>query len=70
MVSARGVLIGILLMLGGFLAIYTFISPDFLFSIGADVKMYTAIQEMFSMWGVVIGVFLMIGGLVAMGKFE
>jgi hypothetical protein len=70
MVSGRGVIIGLLLILGGFFAIYTFISPQFLFSIGIDVKTYSAIQQQFSMWGIVIGLFLVVGGFVAMGKFE
>jgi hypothetical protein len=70
MVSARGVIIGLLLVLGGFIAIYTVISPQFLFSIGVNVKTFTAIQQQFNIWGTVIGVFLVIGGLVAMGKFQ
>jgi hypothetical protein len=69
MTSSVGMLIGILLIVGGAFAIYTFISPQFMFSIGVDVRTYTAIQQQFSIWGIVIGVFLVVGGLVTMTKF-
>jgi hypothetical protein len=62
-------LIGVLLIIGGAFAIYTFISPQFMFSIGVDVKTYVAIQQQFQIWGIVIGVFLVVGGLVTMTKF-
>ena len=69
MTSSVGMLIGVLLIIGGAFAIYTFISPQFMFSIGVDVKTYVAIQQQFQIWGIVIGVFLVVGGLVTMTKF-
>lgn len=70
MVSMRGTIIGILVMILGFFIIYTFISPDFLFSIGIDVKTYNAIQKQWGFWGPAIGVAIVLAGLIAMGKLE
>jgi len=70
MVSTRGTIIGILIMILGIFVIYTFVSPNFLFSIGVDIKAYNAIHEQLSFWGPTIGIAIIIGGLIAMGKFE
>lgn len=70
MMSLRGMTIGLLIMIGGLLAIYTFISPTFLISIGANINTVNAIQEQFQVWGLVIGIFIVVAGLVVMGKFE
>ena len=69
MVSARGLLIGGLIILLGFFTIYTFISPDFLFSIGIDIKTFNAIQSQWSMWGMVVGIAIVIAGLISMERF-
>ena len=70
MVSTRGIVIGTLIMILGIFVIYTFISPDFLFSVGIDMNSYNAIHEQFGIWGPAIGISIIIGGLIAMGKFE
>ncbi len=70
MTSTRGVIIGILIMILGIFVIYTFTSPDFLFSIGMDIKTYNAINEQWGMWGPAVGIAIIIAGLVAMGKVE
>jgi hypothetical protein len=70
MTSTRGILIGILIMVLGIFVIYTFISPDFLFSVGIDIKTYNAIHQQWGIWGPAIGIAIIIAGLVAMGKFE
>ena len=70
MASTRGVIIGILIMILGIFVIYTFTSPDFLFSVGVDIKTYNAIQQQWGLWGPAVGIAIIIAGLVAMGKFE
>jgi len=70
MVSTRGIIIGILVMILGIFVIYTFTSPNFLFSIGVDIKTYNAIHEQWGFWGPTIGIAILISGLIAMGKFE
>ena len=70
MASTRGIIIGILIIILGIFVIYTFISPDFLFSIGIDIKTYNAIHEQWGFWGPAVGIAIMIAGLIAMGKFE
>ncbi len=70
MVSTRGIIIGALIMFLGIFVIYTFVSPDFLFSIGIDIKTYNAIQEQWGFWGPAVGIAVIIAGLIAMGKFE
>jgi len=70
MVSTRGAVIGILIIFLGFFIIYTFVSPDFLFSIGIDIKTYNAIHQQWGFWGPAIGVAIVLAGLIAMGKFS
>ncbi|MCD6575631.1 MAG: hypothetical protein J7K73_00540 [Nanoarchaeota archaeon] len=70
MTSARGVIIGILIMILGIFVIYNFTSPDFLFSVGVDIKAYNAIQQQWGFWGPAVGIAIIIAGLIAMGKFE
>ena len=66
----RGIIIGILIMALGFFTIYTFISPDFLFTLGISIEMYNAIQTQWRLWGMGIGIAIIIAGLIAMGKFD
>ena len=71
MVSARGVAIGVLIMILGIFVILTFTSIDFLWSIGIqDMGTINTIQEQWGFWGPAIGIAIIIAGLVAMGKFE
>jgi len=70
MVSARGILIGGCIILLGFFTIYTFISPDFLFSIGMDIKTYNTIMAQWNIWGIVIGIAIVIAGLISMERFN
>ena len=69
MVSARGILIGGFIILLGFFTIYTFISPNFLFSIGIDIKTYNAILSQWNIWGIGIGIAIVISGLISMERF-
>jgi hypothetical protein len=70
MTSARGLVIGLLIIVLGLTAIGTFLSPDWLFSIGIDIRTYNAINEQFKFWLLPIGIGVIIAGLIAMGKFE
>jgi hypothetical protein len=70
MVSARGMAIGLLVIALGIFVIYTFISYDFLYSIGIDTGAVNAIHEQWGIWGPAIGVAIIIAGLVAMGQFN
>ena len=70
MTSARGIAIGIGIMALGLVAIGTFLSPDWLFSIGIDIKTYNAINTQFKFWLLPIGIGVIVAGLIAMGKFE
>ena len=66
----RGAIIGTLIMVLGIFVIYTFTSPDFLFSLGIDMASYNTIQQQWGIWGPAIGIAVIISGLIAMGKFE
>ena len=66
----RGISIGIVVMILGFLLLYTFISPNFLFSIGVNIKTYNSIRQQFGIWWPVISVSIILSGLIAIGKFR
>ena len=70
MASARGMLIGGLIVVLGIVVISIFLSPDWLFSIGIDIKTYNAIHTQFGFWFLPIGIGVIIAGLIAMGKFQ
>ena len=69
MVSARGMLVGGLIIILGFFMIYTFVSPDFLFSIGIDIKTYNALMSQWNIWGIGVGIAIVIAGLISMERF-
>ena len=70
MVSIRGIVIGFLVMIFGFLVTFTAVSSDFLFSLGLiNIKMFNLIQQQVGMWMPALGVMIIIIGLVIMGKF-
>ena len=68
--SLRGTIIGVVIMILGFLLLYTFISPNFLFSIGVNIQTYNSIKEQFGIWWPVIGVAIILSGLIAIKKFD
>jgi hypothetical protein len=70
MVSGRGAIIGLLIIILGIVVISIFLSPDWLFSIGIDIKTYNAIHTQFGFWFLPIGIGTIIAGLIAMGKFQ
>ena len=71
MVSTRGILIGLLIMILGIIVISIFLSPEWLWSIGLkDMATYNMITKQFGFWFLPIGIGIMIAGLIAMGKFE
>jgi len=70
MTSMRGMIIGILIMVLGLVVISMFLSPDWLFSIGIDIKTYNMINEQFKFWFLPVGIGIIIAGLYAMGKLE
>lgn len=70
MTSVRGIIIGILIIILGLVVISIFLSPDWLFSIGIDIKTFNAINTQFKFWFLPIGIAIVIAGLIAMGKFE
>ena len=65
----KGLLIGSLIILLGFLVVFTFVSPDFLFLIGLDIRTYNSIQAQLGVWWPVIGVSIILAGLISMKKF-
>ncbi len=67
---SRSNLIGITVIILGFLLLYTFISPDFLFSVGVDIQTYNSIRQQFGIWGPVISVAIILSGLIAISKFK
>lgn len=71
MVSGRGMIIGLLVMLFGFVVTFTALSPAFLFSTGLiTVAMYNVIQEQFKIWILSFGILVIIIGLTVMGKLD
>ncbi|MDD5182440.1 MAG: hypothetical protein PHC66_04725 [Candidatus Nanoarchaeia archaeon] len=71
MVSTRGVVIGILVMIFGFIVMITALSPQFLFSMGIlSVAWYNTIQSQFKIWGISLSILIIIIGLVVMGKVD
>ena len=68
--GVRGVIIGLLIMILGFVLMATFLSPGWLFSIGVSIKTVNFINEQMKYWGMIIGIAIIIAGLIAMGKFD
>jgi hypothetical protein len=71
MVSARGTIIGILVMTLGFVVLLTALSPEFLFSTGIiTIGIYNIIQNQFKIWMLSASILIIIVGLTVMGKVE
>ena len=71
MVSARGTIIGMLVMAFGFVVLLTALSPEFLFSTGIiTIGIYNIIQNQFKIWMLSASILIIIVGLTVMGKVE
>ena len=69
MVSARGAIIGLLVIVFGFVVMLTALSPEFLFSLGVmSIETFNLIQNQFKIWGVAASLLIIIIGFVVMGK--
>jgi len=71
MTSSKGIIIGSLIIIFGFIVLSTIISPTWLDSIGIkDIKIINMLNTQARFWYLPIGILIIIVGLVIMSKMD